>query len=170
MDNIAKDLYKYPYSDGYEGVKAVFGWGIVERVGSSIDTAKLGKIVFNSRKAMKLLNKVMIPIIVYNVGKTIKEHEGENIVLDGALLLDTPLKDYCDIIIYIDAPKKVRRARLINRGVNPSIADKMAEAVTITTTQILKNDKPVIVINNDSDTKSLVEKLSKISKINIDNK
>jgi dephospho-CoA kinase len=89
------------------------------------------------------------------------------VVLDGALLLNSALKDYCDVILYVDAPRKVRIARLINRGVSKSIAIQMSEAVNIKKQDILKSKKPIVIINNDGSTNELMEKISNVVKIGV---
>ena len=173
MDNIAKDLYKKPTASTrgeinvYVAVAEAFGAEKVLDYQGEIDKAKLGKIVFNSHKAMKRLNRIMLPAIEEQVRYDIKHLANNNVVLDGALLLNSTLKDYCDVILYVDAPRKVRIARLINRGVSKSVAIKMSEAVNIKKQDILKSKKPVIIINNDGSTNELMTQISNIVKIGI---
>lgn len=173
LDNISKDLYRGPNSGGYLAIRDTFGDGVVKRIGEEIDTSKLASIVFNNKGKMNKLNKIMKPLIEYYVIKEIVEKHwihNDDVILDGALLLDTKLIHYCDVIIYVGASRKTRVSRLINRGVKKDIVNKMADVVKINMKKLFNLSQPVIMINNNDDggdIYSLVQKISKIKQIGV---
>ena len=166
LDNVAKDLYLNHHSEPYNKIIKTFGFKILNTMGE-IDKKLLGNIVFNSNRAMRKLNKIMINPIENHVINYINKNYDikDKLILDGALILNTKIKYYCDIIIYVDAPKKDRIKRLIERGVDPKIAPKMANAVNITRNQLLDHNKPVIIINNNTSIYDLEYNLNNIFKM-----
>jgi dephospho-CoA kinase len=171
-DKICHAMYNDPDSLAKELLTKQFGKGILTFDDSSyiydniVDREKLGKIVFGNKNKMKLLNRIMLPLIEWEIGWLIMEQFRENnniIFVDGALLLDTKIKEYCDYIIYVEADRKIRLERLIfQRGMKKDIANKMVDAVNINK-KYLKG-KNVIVVKNNSEN-FIIDDLEKIYKI-----
>jgi dephospho-CoA kinase len=171
-DNIVHRMYRDPYSFATKLIQEEFGNKVMKFdekwYEEIIDKTKLSKIVFNNKKQMKKLNKIMIPLIEWEIGHDIMIREDmykikEDILIDGALLLDTKIKEYCDYIIYVEADRKIRLERLIfQRGMKKDIANKMVDAVNINK-KYLKG-KNVIVVKNSSEN-FIIDDLEKIYKI-----
>jgi dephospho-CoA kinase len=172
-DKIAHVMYNDPDSLAKELLVNKFGEDILTFDGSSliydniVDREKLGKIVFNNKNKMKKLNKIMLPLIEWEIGWEIMEcfRDNNNIIIDGALLLNTNIKNYCNFIIYVKADRDIRLKRLINRGVNNKIADKMVDAVDDIDENKLGKKVFTIVIENNENKRVLEKKLKYIYKL-----
>jgi dephospho-CoA kinase len=172
-DKIAHEMYNDPDSLAKELLVNKFGKDILTFDGSSliydniVDREKLGKIVFNNKNKMKKLNKIMLPLIEWEIGWEIMEcfRDNNNIIIDGALLLNTNIKNYCNFIIYVKADRDIRLKRLINRGVNNKIADKMVDAVDDIDENKLGKKVFTIVIENNENKRVLEKKLKYIYKL-----
>jgi dephospho-CoA kinase len=155
-DEVAHVMYADPYSLATMLIKEEFGdkvmrfdEGWYEDV---VDRTKLGQLVFKSKVQMNKLNKLMLPLIEWRIGHTIMEYTKQpvNMVIDGALLTQTNIVQYCDIVVVVDAIRNVRLRRLTNkRDVDEKIANKMVDAVKI----VLKTKdlKKIIYIQNNDD-------------------
>jgi dephospho-CoA kinase len=141
----------------------IFGNKIINKETKDIDRGKLGKIVFNSKRQMNKLNKIMIPVIEKDILNIIG-YSNQNFIIDGALLGETKIIEKCNMIIYVKADRKIRLNRLIKRGVKKEIAKKMVDAVKTNVDKI--NKKCIILtIDNNGTEIELVEELIKIGRL-----
>jgi len=80
----------------------------------SIDRKKLGNIVFNDVKELRLLNELTHPIIKDYIIDLLKNYEDESYVfIDGAALIEANILPLCDRVLYIKVPSHIRLQRLI---------------------------------------------------------
>jgi dephospho-CoA kinase len=99
---------------------ARFGEGIVARApedGSlTIDRRALGAVVFADPVALRVLESMVHPLMRRSFEQAIAraERRGEApaVVLDAAILLEAGWDELCDRILYVDAPRDQRLARL----------------------------------------------------------
>ncbi len=95
-------------------------WGdIVLRTDGTIDRSKVGQIVFSNPKELSALEAIVLPYIARRCHEEIRRGIADPryhfIVLDAALLLEAGWLDMVDRIIYVDAPREVRLARVAVR-------------------------------------------------------
>ena len=80
----------------------------------------IGAIVFADAAERSFLESVAFPAIGALVRAEIAEAAGDSsvrfIVLDAAVLLEAGWGDFCDRIVYLDAPRAVRLARVLARS------------------------------------------------------
>jgi dephospho-CoA kinase len=96
---------------------------VVQRVGTEvlddhgrIDRRVLGKIVFADAAQLQALEKLVFPYIQRRIREQIGQFEssleGRWAVLDAAVMLEAGWDDACDVIVFVHAPRAVRRQRL----------------------------------------------------------
>jgi len=90
-----------------------------------IDRRLLGQEAFASPEHLEALNSVVHPALWPRVRRAIldarRRADVRAVVVDAALLLEKGLDTLCDRVVYLHAPKEVRRARIASsRGWRPS--------------------------------------------------
>lgn len=80
---------------------------------NKIDRNKLGTIVFNNEEKKKLLESIVMPFIVNEIEKQIKQNE--LIFLDAPTLLENNLQYLVDKLIVVKTSKEVQLKRLMIR-------------------------------------------------------
>jgi dephospho-CoA kinase len=92
-------------------------WGpdLVAKEGE-IDRGKLAAIVFGNEAERKALEALVFPWIERRLRQQIAQARADPavplVVLDAAIMLEAGWHDECDRLIYIDAPRELRLARL----------------------------------------------------------
>ena len=80
--------------------------------------ALLSYVVSNPREKAKL-EEYVHPLVYKKIDEEISSNNYKKVLVDVPLLIGGPLEKECDLIIYIDADKDTRLARLIKRNVDP---------------------------------------------------
>lgn len=102
---------------------------LVRRFGSAIlaedddariDRRALGRIVFANRAALRDLEEVVHPVMVdrfrREIAATRPRSEVPLVVIDAAILLEAGWNALCDLVVFVDAPREARLARVEGRG------------------------------------------------------
>ena len=139
-----------------EIITSTFGKDIVSN--NQINRHKLGKVVFQNTEKLKILNKIIHPILVKEIKQKIELSSENTIVIDAALLLDWDLDKICNYVILITAKKETQIKRLMTY-------QKLTKKDAIL--RINSQKKPIIktdfiVIENNSTLLSFQEKLQKV--------
>jgi len=81
-----------------------------------IDRRELGAVAFASRKKIRALEKILHPAVIRATRCEIarlRKAPGEHVVvLDAPLVIEAGLNRLCDVMVFVDAPKKARLARV----------------------------------------------------------
>ncbi|RAP39184.1 dephospho-CoA kinase [Candidatus Marinamargulisbacteria bacterium SCGC AAA071-K20] len=85
-----------------EELITTFGDSILTTDGS-ISRTHLGKLVFNDKKKLESLNKILHPKIKQEVLEIIEKNKNKNGLVSGALIEEIDLKTCCDKILIVDA-------------------------------------------------------------------
>jgi dephospho-CoA kinase len=99
--------------------QVVARWGetILNEKGE-VDRRRLGGIVFADVSERKVLEALVFPWIECCIHEEIAKVEADPrlrfCVLDAAILLETGWGRWCDVIVYVEAPRDLRLARLAN--------------------------------------------------------
>jgi dephospho-CoA kinase len=100
--------------DGLEANKfkiaSVFGKDVIKR--GKVDRKRLGDIVFNAPCKLKLLESILWKWIDEKVEE---EYDGEDAVMNAALLYTSSMYEKCDVVFWVYAPVWVRIKRLLKR-------------------------------------------------------
>ncbi|MCR4779423.1 MAG: dephospho-CoA kinase [Lachnospiraceae bacterium] len=78
------------------------------------DRAYLAKEVFSDIDKRDKINSIIHPLVLSKVKELIAAYEKDHeyVVCESALPVEAKLKEYCDLIIFVNADEEVRRKRL----------------------------------------------------------
>ncbi len=131
---------------GYQPVLDTFGRWILAPDGQ-IDRSRLGRVVFSDPHALQRLESIIHPLVRQAVDILIRRSKQQVVVLEAIKLLESPLRQGCDVIVVTCASPAVQLARLMQkRGMSeesarqriasqPSQEEKMAAANYIIRTE-----------------------------------
>lgn len=131
----------------------------------SIDRKALGKRVFSDKKELLALNKIVFPYIRSEI-----EHrvlgciaEGrENIVIDGATLIESGCAGICDVLVSVVADEKSRLGRIMRRD---GISEKdAARRISSQHPAEFYTGNSQIVIENNGSTAELEQRVNAVLK------
>ena len=97
-----------------------------------INRKALGKRVFSDPKELAALNKIIFPYILDAIehevlGYIAKGHE--NIVIDGATVIESGCAKMCDVLVSVVAEEETRITRIIKRdGISKNDAERRVSA------------------------------------------
>lgn len=100
---------------GYQSVVDAFGKYILKDDGE-IDRKKLGGIVFSDPTALGLLESIVHPIVRQGVDHLVNKSMHRVVVLEAIKLLESPLRDACDVIWVVTSDQETQLARLRQRS------------------------------------------------------
>lgn len=117
-DALAHDAIKKG-GTAYNKVAALFG-PVVLTAGGEIDRRKLGRIVFDDKKALKRLDRIVHPEVIREMMSRIrKASRGDVVVIDAPLLVETGLADMVDTLVVVTCPKDEQIRRCMRKfGLN----------------------------------------------------
>ncbi len=95
--------------------RLVAAWGPGILYGSRVDRRALARAAFRSRASVRRLNRLVHPAILREIRRRLARARGW-VVLDAALLYEAGADRLCDRVVFVDAPRRVRRARTATRG------------------------------------------------------
>jgi dephospho-CoA kinase len=105
------------------GVRAelVARWGArILKPDGSINRRVVGGIVFADPAERKVLESVVFPVIgtmaTEQVGTAMANPAARFLVLDAAVMFEAGWSGACDKVLFVDAPRPTRLARVANRG------------------------------------------------------
>lgn len=103
------------YQEVKDSILKRWGKGVFNECGE-VDRNLLAKVAFSAEEQIDELNRIIHPIVIDKIKGQIEEIErGGNvraIVIDAALLVESNLANICDIILFVDATKKIRQRRV----------------------------------------------------------
>ena len=83
-----------------------------------IDRKKLGSIVFGNSEQLQILNSIAWAFIIAHIETLVQEYQAhgqELIAIDAIALLESSLKDLCQVIVAVIAPPEERVRRIMAR-------------------------------------------------------
>lgn len=117
-DHLAHAVYAQG-SPGFQPILERFGSRVLNDDGQ-VDRAALSRVVFEDPRALADLERIVHPLVALAVRNLIQVSPLPILVVEAIKLLESELKDLCDAIWVIDAPKEqlVRRLQS-SRGMSP---------------------------------------------------
>lgn len=92
-------------------IRAAWGRAVFRRDGR-IDAAALAAVVFRDSKQLGRLNRILHPLVRRAIRAALRRVRARLVVLDAPLLLEAGIAGWCDRIVYVDAPRRAREARV----------------------------------------------------------
>jgi dephospho-CoA kinase len=154
LDKVGNEALKKG-NNAYKKAVQEFGSTILCKDGE-IDRAKLGKIVFSDRAALKRLNNIVHPEIDKTVTEKTKDCLNRGIkvmVLEAAAMLDMGKEEQVDEVWVTTTPEKVVLNRLMQRSGYNEAETKARIHSQMTNKERIKKAK--VVINNDGSLDTL---------------
>ncbi len=99
---------------GYQPIVDTFGRWILAPDGQ-IDRARLGRVVFSDPQALQRLESILHPLVRQAVDILIRRSKQRVIVLEAIKLLESPLRQGCDVIVVTCASQATQLARLMQK-------------------------------------------------------
>lgn len=121
LDEIGHDVLK----DSKTQIVAAFDDRILTE--DEIDRNKLAEKVFSDSKLLSTLNSIVHPVIKIKALEKL-EDRSRLYVIEGALLQEIGLDEYCDKIIWLDCAREEAIERLIARGMSADRADSILKS------------------------------------------
>jgi dephospho-CoA kinase len=112
-DQLGRDALR-PGTDAWHSVVSQFGQDVLAAETMEIDRKVLAEIVFTDPNRLAALNAIVHPVILDRVGEELDRLRTTDavVVLDAALIVDTGLRDVCDVLIVVRAGEDERKKRL----------------------------------------------------------
>lgn len=142
--------------------KLVARWGnAILDDANKADRKKIGRIVFADRNELKSLESLVFPYIekriLEEIGRAKAQIGVKCIILDAAIMIETGWQRHCDKIVFVDAPRELRLARLQdNRGWSEKELDRR-ESVQLPLDEKKRQADAVIV--NDGDLEKVMRQV-----------
>lgn len=162
-DSVAHDITENNSECIYDIVSHFSCMVLNER--GTINRRKLGKIVFSDKKELAVLNKIVFPYILDEIEHRVTGEiakGAENVVVDGATLIESGCEKLCDVLVSVTADENVRTRRIIRRdGITREEAEKRVAAQKPEEFYIENSD---IVIENMESLESLSGRVNAVLK------
>ncbi len=91
----------------------------------TVDRKTISETITKDKEKRNLLEGYIHGLVINEINEEIGKNKDRKILLDVPLLINGPLEDKCDLIIYIEADEEIRRKRIIERGKDPDLALKL---------------------------------------------
>ena len=98
----------------YDELVTMFGVCILQENGE-IDRRKLAKIVFEDKEKLKTLNRITHHYIKFDIMRELREVDCPLAVIDGAVIIGSPVEKMCEFIVVVEAPYEERVKRIVKR-------------------------------------------------------
>ncbi len=88
-------------------------------VGGAVNRKALGDIVFKDKAQLKVLEKIMHPLVVGAENEFVRRQQllgADLVVMDIPLLFETGAEERCDVTLVVTAPHVIQRQRVMRRA------------------------------------------------------
>lgn len=99
---------------GFQATVDAFGKWILASDGE-IDRAKLGRLAFNDSEAMSRLEDIVHPLVSQAIDVMVKRSTQRVIVIEAIKLLESELRNVCDMVWVVNVPQEIQIQRLVER-------------------------------------------------------
>jgi dephospho-CoA kinase len=131
---------------------------------AAVSETAVSETADRSRAKLESLEAILHPEIRRRIVEAIEVFRSRSdssrrvLVLDVPLLIDTPLEQYCDAFLFVDATKAARRERTRGRGWSP---DELERRESLQSAIERKRARADAVIENDGSLEALREKVER---------
>lgn len=149
LDKIGHSIYEKKDSPCYKEIVEAFSTSIL--TDGYIDRKKLSIIVFSDNEKLNILtnitDKYIYDELLCKINKIKDDNEKDFIIVDGALILDSKVKDLLDYIILVYADFEERLKRVMERD---NLSNSMALHRLNSQKELMdrKNEVSKVLVNN----------------------
>lgn len=156
-DRVVHDLYE-PGKDGWRKIKDFFGEDYLIKGKDKVNRPKLRKIVFNNTAKLKILEKLVQPVVFNEIRKMIQKTKPEKVALESTTFDKQRLGFEVSHILWIDATikscfERCSKKRKLTKQEHKNIVEHQQ-----------KPKKIDFMIKNNKGLKELRERVDKIAK------
>ena len=130
-----------------------------------INRKALGRRVFSDPKELAALNKIIFPYILSAIEHEVLGHIAkgtENIVIDGATIIESGCGKMCDVLVSVVAEEETRKTRIIKRdGITKADAERRVSAQK---PEEFYTENSDFIIRNDSTPADLERNVNSVLK------
>ncbi len=139
-----------------------FGEQIIEN--GKINRKILGKIVFNDKNKLRLLNSIVHPKMIDKINSIVTASTNDKICINAALLFEMGLHKFCDKIIIVKSNifNVLMRARKRDKRSFFATFKILLNQKALSFAKILKKNTEICYVYNDSTLEKLKKNLDKI--------
>lgn len=129
----ADDVVAWLYESGRPGARAVgeqFGADYLDTAGT-VDRGRLAELAFADEAARRRLEEAVHPLVRRRFEELAASGAAEGaeiVVLEATLLVEAGFGDAFDVVVTVEAPEAMRRARAVDRGLSPEQAEERLAA------------------------------------------
>lgn len=157
-DALAREVVA-PGTPGHQAVLAAFGREVLAADGT-INRAALAARVFSDAGERRRLEAIVHPLVGARWAEQLAAAPPATILVhDVPLLVEAGLARRYDVVVVVDVPLDVQRARLVARGLRPGDADARIAAQATRAERLAVAD---VVIDNSGDTSDLDSQLDRL--------
>jgi dephospho-CoA kinase len=155
-DELVHQAY-LPGNPGFDAVVKRFGSQVLDEQGQ-VDRRVLGQMAFKDRDVLSDLEGIVHPLVVRAVENMLEFSPLPIVAVEAIKLLESGLKDLCDTIWIVDAPRQILIDRLMHsRGMS---ADEVTARLEQHADFLSFQDDRAVPITNDGDRISLWNEVS----------
>ncbi|UCE26575.1 MAG: dephospho-CoA kinase [Candidatus Coatesbacteria bacterium] len=126
-----------------------------------VDRKNLASVVFNDKAALRTLNEVVHPRLFELIEETLERYWPGQVILEAALLCEWGDDMPVDVLVCVDAPEDVRRARCAEKYAPEDFTARQESQLPPAEKARLAH----VVINNNGTVRTLADKARKLSAI-----
>lgn len=124
-DKITHELYKSGMP-GQRKIELFFGEDFLDKKGN-INRKKLGKVVFNDVRKLKILNNLIHPLVVSEVEKMMRKSSAEICVIEATYFEKKHLGRFIDALIWVKRKNLPADSKILNLQRKPEHVDFTVE-------------------------------------------
>ena len=154
-DQVARDVVEVG-KPAFGSIRATFGEGILAE-GGGIDRAALGKIVFADPMKLAMLNAIVHPAIMAQVGRDLLSYRSQGlnwVVYEAALVIENGLSPGLTELIAVLCPPDEQLRRLLAR--NPMSNEEARARIASQTDNVRRREVAHRVIENGGTVEELL--------------
>lgn len=153
-DRLVAELYR-PGEPGARRVAELFGPEVLTAEGA-VDHRALAARAFADPDARRRLEQAIHPLVRERFAALAAAAEGI-VVLEATLLVEAGWADAFDVVVTVEAPRELRLARAVGRGLPPEEAERRLAAQGDGGARRARAD---LVVTNDGDAAALREEVA----------
>jgi dephospho-CoA kinase len=113
-DKIVHELYE-PNNDGWRKINDFFGSEFLKKNNGEVNRAKLGKIVFSSPAKLRILEKIIHPLVYNEIQKILQKNKDKNVAIEAIKFNEKKIGRKIDYLIVVETDIKLAYKRFAKK-------------------------------------------------------
>lgn len=155
-DSIARSFLTIDHPIGKQLVE-LLGPSVLK--GREIDRSKLAKIIFHDETQRRAVETLMHPAVLTEIRHQAEKAKHRLVVVEVPLLFEAEWQDFFDIVVCVETPVEVARARYIAAGGDPLEFDRREQSQLPRAKKAERADICIVNTGDPASLKSFVKRL-----------